>query len=147
MSSSGRRTRGGCLNCKKRKRKCDEQRPECMACKERNVPCGGYAHPVRWVEGMASRGRFVGVRDPGKLSQSATGTTTAAARMNDHDSATSTLPVRNRDRTSLNSPAVPVSSTVADQDVISEEERLAFSKCTYALACFVKLPEHHHTDM
>lgn len=67
--TSTRRTRGGCVNCKKRKRKCDEQRPECLACTSRNMKCGGYAHPVRWVEGIASRGRFVGVIHPGVETQ------------------------------------------------------------------------------
>ncbi|KAK1762061.1 fungal-specific transcription factor domain-containing protein [Phialemonium atrogriseum] len=33
------RSRTGCLNCRKRKRKCDEGRPACVACSRRNETC------------------------------------------------------------------------------------------------------------
>ncbi|KND89502.1 hypothetical protein TOPH_05789 [Tolypocladium ophioglossoides CBS 100239] len=33
------RTRTGCLNCRRSKRKCDERRPSCGACCKRSVPC------------------------------------------------------------------------------------------------------------
>ncbi|EXA30935.1 hypothetical protein FOVG_17712 [Fusarium oxysporum f. sp. pisi HDV247] len=54
------RSRGGCLNCKARKRKCDQARPECHACCQRGMKCQGYSTPLRWVNGVASRGRFAG---------------------------------------------------------------------------------------
>ncbi|KAI1874388.1 hypothetical protein JX265_004596 [Neoarthrinium moseri] len=60
------KSRTGCLTCRKRKRKCDETRPECKACVSRNAKCGGYLRPVRWANGIASRGRFVGV-NPGMM--------------------------------------------------------------------------------
>lgn len=34
-----RRVRTGCLSCRKRRRKCDERKPRCSSCEERNVPC------------------------------------------------------------------------------------------------------------
>lgn len=33
---------GGCVTCKKRRVKCDEQRPECRRCKTHGVVCDGY---------------------------------------------------------------------------------------------------------
>lgn len=33
------RTRTGCLNCRQRKRKCDEQRPSCGGCRKKKHPC------------------------------------------------------------------------------------------------------------
>ncbi|PSN69527.1 hypothetical protein BS50DRAFT_489322 [Corynespora cassiicola Philippines] len=42
------RSRGGCHTCKKRKRKCDETRPECRACQSRGNTCGGYDLQLRW---------------------------------------------------------------------------------------------------
>ncbi|KAF4344550.1 transcriptional regulatory protein pro-1 [Fusarium beomiforme] len=58
------RSRGGCLNCKARKRKCDQARPECHACSQRGMRCQGYSTPLRWVNGVASRGRFAGAPAP-----------------------------------------------------------------------------------
>ncbi|KAF5694477.1 transcriptional regulatory protein pro-1 [Fusarium denticulatum] len=58
------RSRGGCLNCKARKRKCDQARPECHACSQRGMKCQGYSTPLRWVNGVASRGRFAGASVP-----------------------------------------------------------------------------------
>ncbi|KAH7137320.1 hypothetical protein B0J13DRAFT_527958 [Dactylonectria estremocensis] len=58
------RSRSGCLSCKKRKRKCDEQRPGCQACARRGIQCEGYATPLRWAGGIAVRGRFAGVSIP-----------------------------------------------------------------------------------
>jgi hypothetical protein len=58
------RSRGGCLNCKARKRKCDQGRPECQACSQRGMRCQGYSTPLRWVNGVASRGRFAGAPIP-----------------------------------------------------------------------------------
>ncbi|KAF5551880.1 transcriptional regulatory protein pro-1 [Fusarium mexicanum] len=58
------RSRGGCLNCKARKRKCDQARPECHACSQRGLRCQGYSTPLRWVNGVASRGRFAGASVP-----------------------------------------------------------------------------------
>ncbi|KAF7548124.1 hypothetical protein G7Z17_g7275 [Cylindrodendrum hubeiense] len=58
------RSRSGCLNCKRRKRKCDEERPGCQACGRRGIQCEGYATPLRWAGGIAVRGRFAGVSIP-----------------------------------------------------------------------------------
>lgn len=58
------RSRGGCLNCKRRKRKCDETRPGCSACERRGIQCQGYATPLRWTNGIAVRGRFAGASVP-----------------------------------------------------------------------------------
>ncbi|KAG9570690.1 amidase signature enzyme, partial [Aureobasidium melanogenum] len=33
---------GGCVTCKKRRVKCDEEKPECRRCRNRNVVCEGY---------------------------------------------------------------------------------------------------------
>ncbi|WDK13082.1 hypothetical protein CGRA01v4_04363 [Colletotrichum graminicola] len=52
------RSRGGCPNCKRRKRKCDETRPECRACQTRGIQCEGYNTTLKWTNGIASRGRF-----------------------------------------------------------------------------------------
>lgn len=58
------RTRSGCLNCKRRHRKCDEGRPECLQCIGQGVECEGYQTVLRWGSGIASRGRFAGALVP-----------------------------------------------------------------------------------
>ncbi|KAK2043440.1 hypothetical protein LZ31DRAFT_498998 [Colletotrichum somersetense] len=68
------RSRGGCPNCKRRKRKCDETRPECRACQTRGIQCEGYNTTLKWTNGIASRGRFArpAVPDHGPESTPAT---------------------------------------------------------------------------
>ncbi|KZL82188.1 c6 finger domain-containing protein [Colletotrichum incanum] len=58
------RSRGGCSNCKRRKRKCDETRPDCRACQRRGIQCEGYNTLLKWTNGIASRGRFAGAAIP-----------------------------------------------------------------------------------
>ena len=58
------RSRSGCAECKRRRRKCDETRPACLACKTRDIRCGGYGVNLQWDVGIASRGRFVGAKVP-----------------------------------------------------------------------------------
>ncbi|OLN97982.1 hypothetical protein CCHL11_02509 [Colletotrichum chlorophyti] len=40
------RKRTGCQNCKDKRRKCDETRPECLACVRRGIRCSGYNRQV-----------------------------------------------------------------------------------------------------
>ncbi|KAI8713384.1 Zn(2)-C6 fungal-type domain-containing protein [Fusarium sp. LHS14.1] len=47
------RSRGGCLNCRQRRRKCDQQRPSCAACNRRHVQCSGYSTEYRWINHAA----------------------------------------------------------------------------------------------
>ncbi|KAG7127125.1 hypothetical protein HYQ45_012756 [Verticillium longisporum] len=42
-----RRSRRGCIPCRKRHRKCDEKKPSCGSCQERNVKC--LYKPLTWV--------------------------------------------------------------------------------------------------
>ncbi|KAH7304655.1 hypothetical protein BKA65DRAFT_602189 [Rhexocercosporidium sp. MPI-PUGE-AT-0058] len=58
------RSRGGCSNCRRRKRKCDETHPGCRACQRRGIQCTGYNTTIRWANGIASRGRFAGAATP-----------------------------------------------------------------------------------
>ncbi|KAK1985959.1 hypothetical protein LZ30DRAFT_706999 [Colletotrichum cereale] len=81
------RSRGGCPNCKRRKRKCDETRPACRACQARGIQCEGYNTMLKWTNGIASRGRFAraAVPDVAAGSSDSTPTTSPAylATIND----------------------------------------------------------------
>ncbi|TDZ75136.1 Beauvericin cluster-specific repressor BEA4 [Colletotrichum trifolii] len=44
------RKRTGCQNCKSRRRKCDETRPECSACVRRGIQCSGYDRPIAFKD-------------------------------------------------------------------------------------------------
>ncbi|GKT65765.1 C6 finger domain-containing protein [Colletotrichum tofieldiae] len=44
------RKRTGCQNCKSKRRKCDETRPECIACVRRGIQCSGYQRPVTFKD-------------------------------------------------------------------------------------------------
>ncbi|KAJ5609722.1 hypothetical protein N7528_010289 [Penicillium herquei] len=41
------RSKKGCLSCRVRKLKCDEQRPECLRCKTGFIKCEWYSVPIR----------------------------------------------------------------------------------------------------
>ncbi|KAH7215432.1 hypothetical protein DER44DRAFT_654183 [Fusarium oxysporum] len=47
------RFRGGCFNCRQRRRRCDQQRPSCAACLRRHVECSGYPAIHRWINHAA----------------------------------------------------------------------------------------------
>ncbi|KAK4693356.1 hypothetical protein P7C71_g4025, partial [Lecanoromycetidae sp. Uapishka_2] len=42
----GSRTQTGCLTCRIRKKKCDEQRPVCQSCRSRQLACYDYNEPA-----------------------------------------------------------------------------------------------------
>jgi hypothetical protein len=51
---SGSRTRTGCYTCRLRKKKCDEQKPDCLNCRSREIVCYGYGAKPDWMHGMGS---------------------------------------------------------------------------------------------
>jgi hypothetical protein len=57
MSSQAKRgvtrTRTGCWTCRARRKKCDEARPYCQACRSLGLACEGYGIRLKW----AIRGR------------------------------------------------------------------------------------------
>lgn len=56
----------GCLTCRRRRRKCDEERPTCRMCRENARECEGYQLNLTWDVGIASRGKFQGASEPRK---------------------------------------------------------------------------------
>ena len=53
--SDGSRSRTGCITCRIRKKKCDEQRPVCQACRSRQLACYGFDAPApTWYTSKAS---------------------------------------------------------------------------------------------
>ncbi|PVI02557.1 hypothetical protein DM02DRAFT_670415 [Periconia macrospinosa] len=53
--SDGSRSRTGCITCRIRKKKCDEQRPACRACCDRGMACYGYNEPIpTWCTNKAN---------------------------------------------------------------------------------------------
>ena len=51
----GSRARTGCITCRIRKKKCDEQRPVCQACRSRQLTCYGYNEPApKWYTSKAN---------------------------------------------------------------------------------------------
>ncbi|KAL2411096.1 hypothetical protein ABEF95_000995 [Exophiala dermatitidis] len=53
------RTRAGCLTCRSRKVKCDEQRPTCHRCQIAHRQCD-YGHEIRWEDDYLSKGLAFG---------------------------------------------------------------------------------------
>ncbi|KAH7144238.1 hypothetical protein B0J13DRAFT_525626 [Dactylonectria estremocensis] len=44
------RKRTGCQRCRSKRRKCDENRPECAACVQRGLPCPGYQRQLTFKD-------------------------------------------------------------------------------------------------
>ncbi|CAE6413799.1 unnamed protein product [Rhizoctonia solani] len=53
MSPSQVRSRGGCLACKSKHKKCDETKPDCQRCERSGLQCSGYAFVTCDSEGKA----------------------------------------------------------------------------------------------
>ncbi|KLO78787.1 C6 zink-finger protein PRO1A [Fusarium fujikuroi] len=54
-ASDGTRSRKGCLTCRIRKKKCDEELPACSACRSRDLACYGFNMPLpAWITNKAS---------------------------------------------------------------------------------------------
>ncbi|KAL5382196.1 hypothetical protein PMIN06_010654 [Paraphaeosphaeria minitans] len=49
------RTRTGCGTCRRRKKKCDESKPECSNCQRGGFMCEGYANKVPWLQNGTTR--------------------------------------------------------------------------------------------
>ncbi|QIX01065.1 hypothetical protein AMS68_006582 [Peltaster fructicola] len=42
------KSRNGCITCKAKRLKCDEEKPGCQQCAKRKVECGGYKKDFKW---------------------------------------------------------------------------------------------------
>lgn len=49
--TSHARSKTGCGTCRRRKKKCDEEKPHCLNCKKNNVTCDGYEPMQPWQSG------------------------------------------------------------------------------------------------
>ncbi|KAI9817649.1 MAG: Maltose acetyltransferase, partial [Phylliscum demangeonii] len=50
------RTKTGCLTCRRRKKKCDEVKPECQNCERGGFVCEGYVSKVEWQKSSREPG-------------------------------------------------------------------------------------------
>ena len=50
-----------CHNCRRSRLKCDRSLPQCLKCTRKGQECLGYQRLFRWEQGVASRGKMVGV--------------------------------------------------------------------------------------
>ncbi|KPM40572.1 hypothetical protein AK830_g6019 [Neonectria ditissima] len=57
-------TAKGCRVCDRRRIRCDLQRPFCQKCLKKGLTCPGYGPRLRWVNGIAARGRLKGHKTP-----------------------------------------------------------------------------------
>lgn len=66
------KSRKGCLTCKLKRLKCDEQKPFCMKCTSKNIKCGGYAVTFKWRSFDGSEGGRSSTLDASQDRRSAT---------------------------------------------------------------------------
>lgn len=65
MGRKCRLTEGGCLYCRKRRLRCNLDRPRCLHCQNSHQDCiYGTKVQLRWVGGMAARGRLATSSSP-----------------------------------------------------------------------------------
>ncbi|KAL4968233.1 Zn(II)2Cys6 transcription factor [Aspergillus stella-maris] len=62
-----RRSKGECHTCRRHRLKCDEGKPRCQRCYASGVECLGYDNLIRWVNGVASRGKMMGKFFPSNM--------------------------------------------------------------------------------
>jgi hypothetical protein len=61
MSHVEEAAKKACHNCQRRRRRCDRALPNCRKCEHANEECLGYGKLVTWVDGVASRGKMLGM--------------------------------------------------------------------------------------
>ncbi|KAH7126048.1 fungal-specific transcription factor domain-containing protein [Dactylonectria macrodidyma] len=54
----------GCRVCERRRIRCDLERPFCQKCPKKGFTCPGYGPRLKWVDGIAARGRLKGMKAP-----------------------------------------------------------------------------------
>lgn len=130
-----RRSRGGCATCKRRKRKCDETRPKCLACRAKGIECDGYDIRLRWgTDNVASPSHHGSRRDskPNSGSESMTlGTPESSAGGNDG----SPPPTAPSETSPVSLPSYHLDESPAalsSPSAINDETQLAFQRCQYS---------------
>jgi len=56
--------RDGCRECSRRRIKCDKGNPECAKCLKKGIKCSGIGRHIRFVSGVAVRGKHKGQSFP-----------------------------------------------------------------------------------
>jgi hypothetical protein len=64
MSPSSKKADTFCWTCRRRRIICDKTLPTCLKCKKANKECLGYTKPLKWNDGVASRGKMMGKSFP-----------------------------------------------------------------------------------
>ncbi|KLJ11191.1 hypothetical protein EMPG_13522 [Blastomyces silverae] len=54
-------SRSPCYTCRRRRVTCDRRLPTCQKCNKAQKACLGYKKPLTWVQGIASRGKMMGL--------------------------------------------------------------------------------------
>ncbi|KAH7136816.1 fungal-specific transcription factor domain-containing protein [Dactylonectria estremocensis] len=54
----------GCRVCERRRIRCDFEHPFCQKCRKKGLTCPGYGPRLKWVDGIAARGRLKGKKVP-----------------------------------------------------------------------------------
>jgi len=80
-----------CWTCRRRRINCDKTLPTCLKCKKGGKECLGYTKPLKWNDGVASRGKMMGktftqpqpaledVSSPDTVEESSSGSTTQSS--------------------------------------------------------------------
>lgn len=63
-ASAAERGATDCKSCARRRIRCDRAKPSCLKCMKRSIECPGYGRNLRWVNAVAVRGRFKGMKYP-----------------------------------------------------------------------------------
>lgn len=136
-----RRSRGGCATCKRRKRKCDETRPACMACRTKGIECDGYDIRLRWGSDSVAFAAHHGSRASSKPSGGSEPTVIGTPESNAGESNVSES---NAGESGRSPPAAPSetspvslpsyqldesSAGLSSPEAINEETQLAFQRC------------------
>lgn len=112
------RSHNGCWTCKRRRRKCDEGRPNCQTCFSIGLVCEGYATRLKWGSGVASRGPLTGAHSPVPDKSLSQRKGRKRDRLKDEKHR-----ISDHHEVSSASPATTVSSGSSDTQPLSEPER------------------------
>lgn len=130
-----RRSRGGCATCKRRKRKCDETRPACMACRAKGIECDGYDIRLRWDRDNVASPSHHGNRTDSKPTTTTGGSasmTLGTPESNAGENSGSPPPTAPSENSPVSLPSYQLDESptaLSSPAAINEETQLAFQRC------------------
>ncbi|KAL4808467.1 fungal-specific transcription factor domain-containing protein [Aspergillus unguis] len=106
-------TRSGCLTCKRRRKRCDEAKPNCNSCSRLGIACEGYGS--MWAAPLGPSAQVFRLEGPAKRRRTSLSPASPAVSTPLSESPEHTMSVADEDSMDLSSPTEQDDSSMSDE--------------------------------